>query len=78
MARSYSDDLREKFLSSYEAGSIGLEKLAATFQVSHGWAAAIPKALALIFSETATNCFEHTGYALGLVKNCSSAVTPAS
>jgi len=65
MARSYSDDLREKILSSYEAGNIGLEKLAATFQVSRGRAAAIPQALALIVSETARKCFEHSGYALG-------------
>ncbi len=65
MVRSYSDDLRQKFLSSYEAGNIGLEKLAATFQVSRRWAAAIPRALALIFPETARNCFEHSGYALG-------------
>ena len=38
MARPYSDDLREKFLSAYEAGNTGLKKLAATFQVSLGWA----------------------------------------
>jgi len=44
MARPYSDDLREKFVSAYEAGNIGLEKLAATFQVSRGWAERIWKA----------------------------------
>jgi|GEM_PF-3549458 len=30
MARAYSDDPREKFLSEDEAGNIGLEKLTAT------------------------------------------------
>ena len=44
MARQYSDDLREKFVSAYEAGNIGLEKLAATFQVSRGWAERIWRA----------------------------------
>jgi len=44
MARPYSDALREKFASAYEAGNIGLEKLAATFQVSRGWAERIWKA----------------------------------
>jgi len=63
MARPYSDDLREKFLSAYEAGNIGLKKLAVTFQVSCGWAA-IPQALASISPETARNCFKHCGYAL--------------
>ena len=38
MARPYSNDLRAKFLAAYEAGEVGLEKLAATFQVSRGWA----------------------------------------
>ena len=38
MARAYSNDLRAKFLAAYEAGGMGLEKLAATFQVSLGWA----------------------------------------
>lgn len=41
MARPYSNDLRAKFLAAYEAGEVGLEKLAATFQVSLGWAAKI-------------------------------------
>ncbi len=44
MARPYSDDLREKFVSAYEAGDIGLEKLASTFQVSRAWAERIWKA----------------------------------
>lgn len=44
MARAYSDDLRAKFVSAYEAGNIGLEKLAATFQVSRAWAERIWKA----------------------------------
>jgi len=38
MASPYSDDLRAKFIAAYEAGNIGLEKLAATFQVSLAWA----------------------------------------
>lgn len=38
MAKAYSNDLRAKFLAAYEAGGIGLEKLARTFQVSRGWA----------------------------------------
>jgi transposase len=44
MARPYSDDLREKFVSAYEAGDIGLEKLASTFKVSRAWAGRIWKA----------------------------------
>jgi transposase len=38
MASPYSDDLRAKFIAAYEAGSVGLEKLASTFQVSRAWA----------------------------------------
>jgi len=38
MARPYSDDLRSKFVAAYEGGKVGLKKLAATFQVSLGWA----------------------------------------
>lgn len=38
MARPYSDDLRSKFIAAYEGGNIGLKELAATFQVSLGWA----------------------------------------
>lgn len=43
MASPYSDDLRAKFLAAYEAGNVGLEKLAATFQVSRAWAEKIWK-----------------------------------
>jgi transposase len=38
MARAYSDDLRCKFLEAYEAGAGTLEKLAAQFRVSWGFA----------------------------------------
>lgn len=38
MARAYSNDLRAKFIAAYEAGNVGLEKLASTFQVSRAWA----------------------------------------
>lgn len=38
MASPYSDDLRAKFIAAYEAGNVGLEKLATTFQVSRTWA----------------------------------------
>jgi len=38
MASPYSDDLRAKFIAAYEAGNVGLEKLASTFQVSRAWA----------------------------------------
>ena len=38
MVSPYSDDLRSKFIAAYEAGHVGLEKLAATFQVSRAWA----------------------------------------
>lgn len=38
MASPYSDDLRAKFIAAYEAGNVGLEKLATTFQVSRAWA----------------------------------------
>ena len=38
MASPYSDDLRAKFIAAYEAGHVGLEKLASTFQVSRAWA----------------------------------------
>ena len=43
MAKPYSDDLRAKFLGAYEAGGVGLEKLAAVFQVSRAWAEKIWK-----------------------------------
>ena len=43
MASPYSDDLRAKLLAAYEAGNVGLEKLAATFQVSRAWAEKIWK-----------------------------------
>jgi len=38
MARPYSDELREKSPSTFKAGNIGLEELAAMFPVSLGWA----------------------------------------
>jgi transposase len=38
MAKPYGDDLRRKFLSAYEQGDISLQKLAALFHVSLGWA----------------------------------------
>jgi transposase len=41
MASPYSDDLREKFIAAYEAGNVGLEKLASTFQVSRAWAESV-------------------------------------
>ncbi len=44
MASPYSNDLRAKFLAAYESGDVGLAKLAATFQVSLGWAEKIWKA----------------------------------
>ena len=44
MARPYSYHLREKLVSAYEAGNIGLEKMAARFQVSRAWAERIWKA----------------------------------
>ena len=64
MARPFTDDLREKFLSAYQAGNIMLKKLLAIFPVAGGWAA-IPQALALISPETERNGFKHCGYALG-------------
>ena len=33
MASPYSDDLRAKFIAAYEAGNVGLEKLASTFHL---------------------------------------------
>jgi len=38
MAKAYGDDLRRKFLSSYERGEGTLEELAHRFVVSVGWA----------------------------------------
>jgi transposase len=38
MAKPYGDDLRQKFLSAYDQGDISLQKLAALFHVSLGWA----------------------------------------
>jgi transposase len=38
MARAYGDDLRRKFLSSYDEGEETLEELADRFLVSLGWA----------------------------------------
>ncbi len=38
MASAYPDDPRAKFLASYEAGNVGLEKLASPFQVSRAGA----------------------------------------
>ena len=38
MARAYGDDLRRKFLSSYDEGEETLEELAERFLVSLGWA----------------------------------------
>lgn len=38
MARPYSNDLRRKFLQSYEKGKGTLEELAERFEVSVGWA----------------------------------------
>jgi len=38
MAKASSNDLGARFLAAYERGGIGLAKLAATFQVSRGWA----------------------------------------
>jgi transposase len=44
MARPYSDDLRWKFLSAYDAGTYSLGELAAIFMVSEGWAKKISAA----------------------------------
>ena len=44
MASPYSNDLRAKFLASYETGDVGLKKLASVFQVSLGWAEKVWKA----------------------------------
>lgn len=38
MARAFDDDLRRKFLAAHERGGVGVEKLAALFGVSYGWA----------------------------------------
>lgn len=38
MARAYGDDLRRKFLESYDQGEISLVQLAEVFRVSPGWA----------------------------------------
>ncbi len=38
MARAYGDDLRRKFLASYDQGEETLEELASRFLVSVGWA----------------------------------------
>ena len=38
MPRAYADDLRRKLLGAYDQGRGGLEKLAALFGVSYGWA----------------------------------------
>ncbi len=38
MPKAYSDDLRTKFLEAYEAGAGSLQKLAAQFRVSWGFA----------------------------------------
>jgi transposase len=38
MPQGYADDLRRKFLEAYDQGRGGLEKLAALFGVSYGWA----------------------------------------
>jgi transposase len=38
MARAFDDDLRRKFLASYDRGTDGLRKVALYFGVSHGWA----------------------------------------
>ncbi len=37
MAKTYSNDLREKFLKAYLGGGVGLKKLAQRFGVSYGW-----------------------------------------
>lgn len=38
MPQAYADDLRRKFLEAYDQGRSGLERLAALFGVSYGWA----------------------------------------
>ena len=38
MASPFSDDLRRKLLDDYQRGQCGLEKLAAAYGVSYGWA----------------------------------------
>ncbi len=38
MPQAYTDDLRRKLLGAYDQGRGGLEKLAALFGVSYGWA----------------------------------------
>jgi transposase len=38
MPQAYADDLRRKLLEAYDQGRGGLEKLAALFGVSYGWA----------------------------------------
>lgn len=44
MAKPYGDDLRRKFFSAYDQGDISLDKLAAFFHVSAGWAKKISAA----------------------------------
>jgi transposase len=43
MAKAYADDLRCKFLEAYEAGASSLQKLAAQFRVSYGYAKKIQR-----------------------------------
>jgi transposase len=43
MAKAYADDLRCKFLEAYEAGAGSLQKLAAQFRVSYGYAKKIQR-----------------------------------
>jgi len=38
MPQAYADDLRRKLLEAYDQGRGGLERLAALFGVSYGWA----------------------------------------
>ena len=45
MARAYSDDLRRKLLEAHRQGEGSLEKLAARFRVSVGWAKGISATL---------------------------------
>ena len=44
MATAFGDELCRKFLSSYDTGAYSLEKLAAIFTVSVGWAKKISAA----------------------------------
>lgn len=43
MASPYSDDLRAMFLAAYDAGNVGLEKLASALQASRAWAETVWK-----------------------------------